>query len=554
MLTILFNWIYIVATVFCLGFAFSVFSEKQLRYRIRRLDSILIAGLVIATVYSEIFSLIYRVNIEANVILILCCIVVTVFFRKRMFSYLKEIYCGCSPVKKILIPLIALVWCYFTSRGYMVVDAGLYHAQSIRWIEEYGIVKGLGNLQCRYAYNSSIFPLSALYSMVFLLGQSMHAVNGLIAVILSAGLLDLGKCFRQKKMLLSDYARVGAAYYLTTIWDEIVAPSSDYAVMCIVFFIVIRWLDQLEDPDERSNVAPYCLLCVMGAYTLTLKLTAGLILILLVKPAYLLLKEKRWKEILLYLLMGLLIAVPWMSRTVIISGWLLYPFPALDLFRFDWKMPVSVLNIDAALIKVWGKGANALGIDASFGQWFPNWFKTVLSFTEKLLVAGDIAACAMVVIIGFFVLFQKKREELDIVFVLFSVMCCYLFWQFSAPLPRYGYAYMLLLATLTAGYLLQDRAAAKPVYALLILYGVYKLYVGAAYAKWCFYGTDYCVWQQAYEESNEMVSLEIDGITFYASSTGWILGYENFPAAPALEDLHRIELRGDGLEDGFRAH
>lgn len=43
--------------------------------------------------------------------------------------------------------------------------ASLYHAQAVRWYEEYGVVKGLGNLQWHFAYNSSYFAFAALFSL-----------------------------------------------------------------------------------------------------------------------------------------------------------------------------------------------------------------------------------------------------------------------------------------------------------------------------------------------------------------------------------------------------
>lgn len=554
MLTIALNWIYILFTIFCMGFAFTVFVEKVLHYRFKRMDSVLMAGLVIATVYAQIFSLFYRVSLAANVCMLVCCFVSIAVFRKQMFSLIKESFHSCSLAKKILILLLFIIWCYFTSRGYLVLDASLYHAQSIRWIEEYGVVKGLGNLNGRFAYNSSVFAVSALYSMVFILGQSLHAVNGLIAYILCLGLLDLGKCFNRKKMILSDYARVAAVYYLTTIWDEILAPSSDYAVMCVIFFIMIKWLTQLEDAEDGDNIAPYALLCVMGAYALTLKLTAGLILMLIIKPAYRLLKEKKWRDIALYLIMGLLAAVPWMARTVIISGWLFYPLASLDLFTVDWKMTnIGMINTDAALIKIWARGANAIGLEASLTEWFPNWFLNTLVTTEKLMVMGDIASCVAVVVLGIWVLVKRDWKRLETMLVLFTLGCCYMFWQLSAPMPRYGYAYVLLLVALTVGYLLQNRAVAKLLYMFLIVYGVYKLYICGKYIASCSKATHY-VWQQPYEESPSeyITAFEIEGITFYASTIGWITGYEYFPATSSPTDYERIEFRGEGLEDGFR--
>ena len=184
MLTIFLNWIYIFFTVFSLGFAFSHFVEKVLHYRIKRVDSILMTGLIISTVYTQIFSLFYRVNIEANVILTAVCILLCIIMRKEMLRFIRDSFRECSVSRRILIPILLLAWCFFTSRGYMPPDMDEYHGQSIRWIEEYGVVKGLGNLLPRFGYNSSIFALSALYSMKFLLGVSLHTVNGFIAFIL----------------------------------------------------------------------------------------------------------------------------------------------------------------------------------------------------------------------------------------------------------------------------------------------------------------------------------------------------------------------------------
>lgn len=548
MLIIICNWLYILFTIFCMGFAFSQFSEKVLHFSFKRMDTVLMTGLMIATVYAQIFSLFYRVNIEANAIMLVFCIVICITMRKQISAFLKSAFQNSSTDYKIMLVLLFLVWSYFTSRGYMVYDMSLYHGQSIRWIEEYGVVKGLGNLHNRFGYNSSIFAVSALYSMKFLLGRSLHAVNGLIAFLLSAGILDLGKAFKRKRMLLSDYARIGAIYYLTTIWDEIIAPSSDYAVMCTIFYIVIKWLTQLEEEDEsrRNHIAPYALLCVASVFSLTLKVSAGLILILLIKPASMLLKEKRIKEIGIYLSLGLITAIPWMARTVIITGWLLYPFPALDLFDFDWKMrDIASIEADAALIGVWAKGANHIGLHPTLTQWFPNWFQNELFTTEKLLVLADMASCLIVLGIAIYIFAKKKWQKLDELLVLVTMLSCYLFWQFSAPMTRYGYAYVLLLAALTFGYLLEKCKRTKLIfYAFFMVYGLYKFYVGVDYVKQ-YSALPFYVWQDTYEESTAE-AYEVDGVTLYYG----VSGYEPFPASPDRDA--RLELRGDGLADGFR--
>ncbi len=547
MLSILFNWLYIAITVFCLGSGFSALAGKLFGYRLKRLDSVLMAGMIIATVYAQCFSLITGVGLVANVIMLFTCVVSCIICHKSMKRDIQEGWKAWSRSKKILFVVLVLLWAYFTSRGYIHVDTDLYHAQSIRWLEEYGVVPGLGNLHERFAYNSSFFAVSALYSMKFVLGQSMHGVNGFFALLLTITVLDITKSWKRRRFILSDYARAAAIYYLTTIIDEVVSPATDYFIMCMVFFIIIKWLDCLGGKNQQS-IVPYALLCVAGVYALTIKLTAGLILLLVIKPAYELLKKKQWREILLYLGMGLLVAIPWFARTVVISGWLVYPFPALDLFNFDWEMKAELIAIDAAQISVWGKALyNTALLDTPITVWLPNWFTTTLSGTEKLLILGN-GGCILLYLAGMIRIFRKKEwEQLDLSLVLGTVICSYLFWQISAPLMRYGYAYVLLVDFLTAGWLIIRIEREKWIYYVILLYGAYKAFTMGEYISGT-YLIDSYIWQETYG-SYEMESYEVDGVTFYKPVSGALQGYDYFPSSPTEAD---IELRGGGLEDGFR--
>lgn len=549
MIAILCNWIYVIFVSLGLGVGFSELSKKIFGYRIKRIDSLLMAGLAMATVYAQVFSLFAGVGMVANIALFVCCILVYVFRGKNLRHCFFTSEERMKPWIVICIGILVLLWAYFTSRGYMHVDSDLYHAQSIRWIEEYGVVPGLGNLHERFAYNSSFFALSALFSMKFLCGESMHTISGFFGLVLSLTALDIAKSWRNKHFSLADLARAGLIYYLITIMDEVVSPASDYSIMCVIFFIIIKWLDLLE--IKEKNITPYGLLCVLGVYALTLKLTAGLIILLTIKPLYNLIREKKTKEIIIYIVMGLLVAIPWFARTVIISGWLLYPFPALDLFNFDWEMNVEAIELDAAQIKTWGRALyNASLVDVPIHQWFPNWFKTTLSGTEKVLVIGCLASTILFVVNAIIVLSKKQKEKLDIVLVLGTVLCSYVFWQISAPLIRYGYAYVLLVDFLMFGWIFKQLGWHRIqviLYFALLLYGTYKIFAVGKYIYDTRYVSAY-VHQTDYGQY-DMNEYEIEGITFYYPKAGALTGYDYFPAAPAE---HAVELRGAGLEDGFR--
>ena len=545
MLFIMINWLYVLITTFCLGYAFSRLAGKLFGYRIKSVDGLLMAGLGAATVYAQFFSLFYRVSLLANVMLVIFSAMTVLFWHQDMKKLLAESFRGSSRAVKILIPVLFVLWGYFTSRGYMVHDTKLYHAQSIRWIEEYGIVPGQGVVNSRFSYNSSVFSLAALYSLKFVFGQSMHAMSGWFAFLLSVTTLDIIKGV--KKLRLSDFANVAAIYYLTLITDEVLAPSSDYATMCVLFFLLIKWLRLLEQPKEEQQTAPYGLLCVLGVYALTLKLTAGLILMLLIKPAYRLLKEKQWKQILGYLFLGILTAAPWLIRGVLISGWLLYPFPALDLFDLPWKQKTEWVKTDAGAIKTWGRGVNNSALAAQpIWEWYSTWFKT-LSLMEKGIALVDIAALVSFVGAAIAVFLRKSRENLDRLLVCATVACSYLYWQTSAPLPRYGYTYMLLLPALVFGWgillLKKDRLLRGG----LALYGVYKIVMLISYIAGCAWYPAYIRQVDYYSADTKVWAVEVDGVEFYCTEEDGI-GYAYFPASSAYEEFR---LRGNGLKDGF---
>lgn len=545
MISVLCNWLYILITTTCLGYGFSKIVAKILNYKIKKCESLIAVGLVIATVYAQFFSLFYKVGMIANIVLVTVCIIICIYFRKEFYKDIKDHFVNISVAKKIVILLLIIFWAYFTSRGYMHYDTDLYHAQSIRWIEEYGVIKGLGNVHNRLAYNSSFFAVSALYSMKFLLGQSLHTVNGFMTLLLSISTLDIMDSFKRKKFVISDYVRIAAIYYLTLICDEIVSPASDFAIMCTIFYIVIKWLDLLE--KEEKSIVPYALLCVGGVYAVSLKLTAGLVLILLVKPAYMLIKEKRVKEILIYLSMGLIVILPWVIRNVIISGYLVYPFPELDIFSFDWKIDPNWAAGDAAEIKVWGRALyDAALVDMPIWQWFGNWFKSSLSGTEKLIILADIVCLVIALIIAIYIFVKKKWEYLDFLLVEVMIICSYGFWQISAPLIRYGYAYALILVVLTLAFIKMHMGFDKIVYYGIILLGIVKLILLLKYA----YGFSYYgnfIWQADYGKY-EAGSYEIEGETFYYPAGGDKIGYDYFPAVSQKKELEFI---GDEIKDGF---
>jgi hypothetical protein len=554
MVLVLFNWIYILLVSFCLGFLLKKFVCEVLRYNVGDIDVLLFAGLAIATIYAQVFSLFYKVGLVANIVVFLVSVTTLLIWHGEILGFLKSNVRCMRTGRKILTAILIIIWAYCTSRGNIHYDSDLYHAQAIRWIEEYGVVKGLGNIHVRFAYNSSFFALQALYSMKFLVGKSLHTVNGFIALLLSLEVANLVDIPKKKRINISDFARLGAFFYLTLIYDDVVSPATDYTIMCIVFYIVIKWLVLLEK-KEKSYV-PYSLICVACVYAVSVKLTAGVILILLIKSACMLVRGKHWKEIAIFILMGVITIAPWFARNIVISGYLIYPYPSIDIFNVDWKIPEGVAAYDAAEIKAWGRGLfDSTLVTLKIYEWFPQWFSQTLDIIPKLAIILDIA-CIFVLVVLVVITFAKKLKIWDELLVLCAVAASYIFWQIQAPLLRYGYAYVILTIVVTAG-ILWDKilvrnckyvlAFTKILSSLIIILVALKTVSLIRYMYTNIWQPYYII-QKPYNEY-ELDSYEVNGVTFYYSVDGDRVGYDKFPSIPTKVD---IVFRGSDITEGFK--
>ena len=208
MFSVILIWLYMLFTCYVTGFALiRLISGKEL-FRVRRETSYLYAGIGAVTVYAQLFSIFWKVGFMANVILLLICILCIFCFRKEMIENLHTFRLTITPIKILIGVGLFLLFAYGSSTGIIHYDTGLYHAQSIHWIEEYGIVLGLGNLHSRLAYNSAAFALSALYSMSFMGGQSYHCCAGFLAFLLAMVCVEALNKTRACKPLLSDFVRI----------------------------------------------------------------------------------------------------------------------------------------------------------------------------------------------------------------------------------------------------------------------------------------------------------------------------------------------------------
>lgn len=559
MLIVLLNWLYIFFITQLIGLGFYKCLSKFLKRDITcKLSHAVVCGIVITTVYAQFFSIFHKVGLAASLILLILSILVIIFYKKECFILVKQLKNTLFTWEGVLYLGLLLLIAFFTSRGQIHTDTNMYHAQAIRWYEEYGVVKGLANLQWHFAYNSSYFGFAALFSMAFLGGQSLHCTTGFITAVLCIWALHHLKDFFTHKRHIADMCYIGILFYALVNITGCVSPASDYAAMFMALYLIARWAEVIE--SETKNITAYCLLSILAVYIFTLKLSAGLLVLLVIYPAVFLIKEKRIKEIIAYLALGIITLLPFLIRNVIISGWLLYPFPALDLFSFDWKLPVQYVNIDSAQIKVWARCLyDTALIDTPFSEWLHIWWNAQERYAQMLILTNLLAIVLDAAIVLHAILHRKKLNWnlmlLNIVVILSAVA-----WLFLASFIRYGLAFLLAIPMLAVGMWMQKEESSF--YKLLSGCIVFIMFFTLT-PYWDHYFTDdlvfikqnltepYYIMQKDYEHS-KMQAFDMNGVTIYNPKEGETTGYHYFPASSYSYMINCTELRGHEVKDGFR--
>ena len=581
MISVLINWSYVFITTYIIGYF--TLSRAYRFYKHERhigIMSSVMAGLAITTAYAGFFSIFYKVGIVANIVMILFCVLFVWLDRTHYTDILSDINggkfigrifgSGSTRIIKVIAFLIFFVAAlFFTTEGNFFSDSGYYHEQSIRWIEELGTVKGSVHILKRLAYNSCYFCQCALYSMKDIFSQSLHCLSGFYGIlVMGYALAGFNKSIRTNAIRLAPFV------YFILLCSEITSPASDYPLVFSVFYVVIRWFELRDDNEEHYS--PYALLSLFVVFLISIKLTVGCLILIVIKPAIAMIKEKRIKEIITSIMAGIIILLPYFIRNYIICGWLIYPFTKIDIFNPDWKLPMRHVQTDADEIKVWGRGMGQIGGQVTDGikVWLPHWWE-YMSVPNRMIVASAIIVLSVYLVyrvcrfISEVIRHGIKKTATEVVIdnidrYIFEVALLFslLYWFFESPLFRYGVCYIIVAMFYAIGDMLGEAwnksVIIRVAVVLICVLTMIPFTNGIIeYFKWNYecilYYSDYeyFVMQEDYPRV-EYGTTEINGVTFYypKEELGQI-GYHMFPAL-WFNGTDNVESRGDKITDGYR--
>ena len=256
-----------------------------------------------------------------------------------------------------------------------------------------------------------------------------------------------------------------------------------------------------------------------------------------------------------------MIICPFLIRNYFISGWLLYPFDGIDIFKTVWKIPKEYLLHDADQIKVWGRCLYDVNkIDMPVSKWFPIWWEHQFRY-EKMFLGAVILSFVLQIVMLFMRVLRKQQIRPQLTVLHLAIWGNIAVWFCMAPFIRYGLAFLIAAIMIAAGEYLSERK--RGFYSIVTGSLAFCILISVS-PYWDQYVTDvgvfikqelrepYYIVQQDYDEGG-MDSCEINGNVIYFSTGEEINSYHVFPGTCYKPMLERSTLIGDTVEEGFRA-
>lgn len=419
---------------------YGYFFTKILKIQSNFIEKLLL-GLVVCNTLASYISLFFPVNIITTSILFSIGLCLILYIKKEIKVHIllmrKNKY---AMVSSLCFILIAFVLSIDVPHHY---DTGLYHLQYIKWIEEYSVVPGLANLHGRFGFNPNISTFFALTSFKDFFKQEIFSVNFTIFSLFVFYLLKkMYSLFKNQSF--SNLFFIFFLFLLIILsLENISSPAPDFSTTVILLFIFARMID-LNFQKVNLKLKIYFPILILCVYLLTIKLSAFPILILF---TFIFLKCKsEFRKYIWLLTIICLVIFPWLTRNIITTGWLVYPFPSLDLFSFDWKVPIDQVIKEKDGVTGWARNPGEgymKALEMGFADWIPIWWKKRMESLHGVIFVLSIIFPILIVIVQ---LLKKLTVDFFTNAFIVSSFFGVVFWFLMAPDWRFGESFILLAA------------------------------------------------------------------------------------------------------------
>ncbi len=463
-------------------------------------------------------------------------------------------------------------------------DTDLYHFNVVRWMNEYPVVPGLGNLHSRLAHTSGFLTYSSLVDNLWWDGRSAWITYGLfVTVVCAQWLWIIIVCSGNRSRRVTIFGVGTLAYVLqlqTTIhptlyFDEIALLVQ--MVLALELLVGIRRQHEGGLHTESFTWTRITLLATLAALGFSIKPIGAVSLIFTLSIAgyfaiLTLVREESSLRTKCFAICGAgaiagFLLAGHILRNVIMTGWLLFPAPAARL-NVDWAMPchpaggsnrheMQSVAGQYHVIRAWARLPGPRYREAmseGLSCWFPQWRDRVWNGIEpRWFYLGSIM---ILLHLGRATLSRRARSRIAYdIFIITLSGTNIVYWFMMAPDMRFGRGFFWIWMGIGTAFLLEGLFRRHyAAFVMAILLSVYSMHaisvsiiprnqpltgiIGKAASK---------TMKQVVIENGQSPPLQV-----YVPVSGDQSGDSPLPSTPY--PLNTLMMRTPGvLRDGFRS-
>ncbi|MCU0395730.1 MAG: hypothetical protein MUF29_07455 [Chitinophagaceae bacterium] len=336
---------------------------------------------------------------------------------------------------------IAVLYLVYLLLPSLNADSVSYHIPSTEFFHDYPVITGLANVNEQVATNSTVFLLNAPFARLFGNEQGIYPVNTVFVIAFTIWLL------RHPKFSGNNFTQLLRLGILVLCWrswlTNLNSPSNDVLAGLLVLYVIIELLVPRAAFESTENKVPF--LTVVSTFAITAK--ANCLPLALILPMYVLAVSPyhtwRKKIKLNWILPATLILAPWMARTYVMSGFLIYPFLRAPYLHPDFALPEIQSQLEHFFLT---SAPKFLDRDVppfqpvGLASWFPEWFLS--QFTRHFNLAFSALLLALSSLIWVPLLQKRSIIPRPAFYVWTGMMVTIFVWLLMSPDYRFGYGWL----------------------------------------------------------------------------------------------------------------
>lgn len=384
--------------------------------------------------------------------------------RARLNKSLKDLlqFCRKHNLKILILVAIMILWCLRSMGVPNNFDSGLYHFGSIRWMNEYPIVPGLGNLHWRLGLNQSYFGYVSLVNF-FPFWNKGYSVGGLYLAYLTV--LTIFQIAQQQEFAWRWLVGGLLFLYVGFLVRTLPNPSPDTAigllevsVFCLMFLIFSNQRQFTHDAEKINQFTRNSTTVLMLSIALiTIKLSsiafalASIAITLWLQFRCVSQDQKGFKNqrSLYYKLpiLILIIGIIHIFRGYLLTGAPFFPNTIAAAWGFDWSVLKEVAIYESNFIFSWARKPGDISPNQVLQNW--GWISDWLKSLPTLDVISFLTASILMLINLFFGFIKNNQQVRDYSKIYLPIWAALFFWFFTAPDIRFLGAILVIYISLS---------------------------------------------------------------------------------------------------------